>query len=113
MTSALEKIEGIRAMKVAGRKIAALTAYDYPMGRLLDESGIDVILVGDSLGMVVLGFPDTTSVTMEAMVHHTAAVCRGVTRALVVADLPIGSCTTVEDAVGNSRRLIEAGAGAV
>ena len=113
MTSVLEKIDGIRAMKAAGRKIAALTAYDYPMGRLLDESGIDVILVGDSLGMVVLGFPDTTSVTMEAMVHHTAAVCRGVTRALVVADLPIGSCTTVEDAVGNSRRLIEAGAGAV
>lgn len=108
-----EKIERIRAMKAAGRKIAALTAYDYPMGRLLDESGIDVILVGDSLGMVVLGFPDTTFVTMEAMVHHTGAVCRGVKNGLVVADLPIGSCETPAEAVANSRRLIEAGAGAV
>jgi 3-methyl-2-oxobutanoate hydroxymethyltransferase len=109
----LEKIERIRAMKAAGRKIAVLTAYDYPMARLLDESGVDIILVGDSLGMVVLGFPDTTSVTMEHMVHHCAAVCRGVKEALVVADLPIGSCDTPEAAVANSRRLIAAGAGAV
>jgi 3-methyl-2-oxobutanoate hydroxymethyltransferase len=109
----MEKIERIRAMKAAHRKIAALTAYDYPMARLLDESGIDVILVGDSLGMVVLGFPDTTSVTMEHMVHHCAAVGRGVKNALVVADLPIGSCATPEAALANSRRLIEAGADAV
>src|ERR1700689_5534195 len=109
----LEKIERIRAMKPAGRKIAALTAYDYPTARLLDESGIDVILVGDSLGMVVLGFPDTTSVTMEQMVHHCGAVSRGVKEALVVADLPIGSCETPEAAVASSRRLVEAGAGAV
>ncbi len=100
-------------MKPGGEKIAALTAYDYPMARLLDESGIDIILVGDSLGMVVLGFRDTTSVTMEHMTHHTAAVGRGVKRALVVADLPIGSCGTAEEAVANSRRLIEAGAGGV
>jgi 3-methyl-2-oxobutanoate hydroxymethyltransferase len=109
----LEKIESIRAMKRARRKIAMLTGYDYPMGRLLDESGVDIILVGDSLGMVVLGFADTTFVTMEHMAHHCAAVARGVKNALVVADLPIGSCLTPEDAVANSRRLIEAGAGAV
>src|ERR1700678_1141769 len=99
----LQKIESLRVMKPAGRKIAVLTAYDYPMARLLDEGGIDVILVGDSLGMVVLGFPDTTSVTMEHMVHHCAAVCRGVKSALVVADLPIGSCETPEAAVANRR----------
>jgi len=108
-----EKIERIRAMKAAHRKIAALTAYDYPMARLLDESGIDVVLVGDSLGMVVLGFPDTTAVTMEHMVHHCVAVGRGVKNALVVADLPIGSDVTPEAALANSRRLIEAGADAV
>jgi 3-methyl-2-oxobutanoate hydroxymethyltransferase len=108
-----EKIERIRAMKPARRKIAVLTAYDYPMARLLDESGIDVILVGDSLGMVVLGFPDTTSVTLEQMVHHCAAVCRGARQALVVADLPIGSYATPGAAVASSRRLLEAGAGAV
>jgi 3-methyl-2-oxobutanoate hydroxymethyltransferase len=109
----LEKIERLRAMKPAGRKIAALTAYDYPTARLLDESGIDMILVGDSLGMVVLGFPDTTSVTMDQMVHHTAAAARGVKDALVVGDLPIGSYSTPGEAVANSRRLIEAGADAV
>lgn len=113
MSLMIEKIARIRAMKPAGHKIAALTAYDYPMARLLDESGIDIILVGDSLGMVVLGFPDTTHVTMDHMAHHTAAVCRGVERALVVADLPIGSCATAQEAVANSRRMIEAGAGAV
>jgi 3-methyl-2-oxobutanoate hydroxymethyltransferase len=110
---AVEKIKRIRAMKPEGRKIAALTAYDYPMARLLDEGGVDVILVGDSLGMVVLGFPDTTSVTMEHMVHHCAAVSRGVKNALVVADLPIGSCETPEAALANSRRLVDAGAAAV
>jgi len=109
----LEKIERIRAMKSAHQKIAVLTAYDYPTARLLDESGIDVILVGDSLGMVVLGFPDTTSVTMEHMVHHCAAVARGVKNALVVADLPIGAYSTPEAALANSRRLVQAGASAV
>jgi 3-methyl-2-oxobutanoate hydroxymethyltransferase len=110
---ALEKIARIRAMKPARRKIAALTAYDYPMARLLDESGVDVILVGDSLGMVVLGFPDTTSVTMEHMVHHCAAVARGVKTALIVADLPIGSYSTPGAALANARRLVAAGAQAV
>jgi len=108
-----EKIERIRAMKTAGQKIAALTAYDYPLARLLDEAGVDIVLVGDSLGMVVLGFPDTTHVTMEHMLHHCAAVSRGVKSALIVADLPFGSCDTPDAAVANSRRLIEAGAHAV
>jgi len=108
-----EKIARIRTMKPAHRKIAVLTAYDYPVARLVDESGIDIVLVGDSLGMVVLGFPDTTFVTMEHMLHHCAAVSRGVKEALIVADLPIGSCETPEAGLANSRRLIEAGAHAV
>lgn len=90
-----------------------LTAYDYPLARLLDESDIDIILVGDSLGMVVLGYPDTTSVTMEDMLHHVRAVSRGVKRALIVADLPIGTYEAPAQAVANSQRLIEAGARAV
>lgn len=100
-------------MKARGEKISVLTAYDYPLARLLDESGVDAILVGDSLGMVVLGFPDTTLVTMEHMLHHCAAVSRGVKQAFVVADLPIGSYATPALAVENARRLLNAGAGAV
>jgi len=108
-----EKIARIRSMKPAGRKIAALTAYDYPLARLLDEAGIDIILVGDTLGMVVLGFPDTTSVTIDHMAHHTAAVSRAVKEALIVADLPIGSSQSPATALANSRRLIASGAEAV
>ncbi|MCE9610277.1 MAG: 3-methyl-2-oxobutanoate hydroxymethyltransferase [Chthoniobacter sp.] len=103
----------ITAAKRRREKLAVLTAYDYPTARLLDESGIDILLVGDSLGMVVLGFPDTTLVTMEHMLHHTAAVARGVQRALIVADLPFASYETPEQAVANARRLIAAGAHAV
>ena len=105
--------EEIRASKSQGRKISALTAYDYPMGRLLDESGLDLILVGDSVGMVVLGHPDTTFVTMDDMVHHTRAVARGVGRALLVADLPARSYLTPAETVANGRRLMDAGARAV
>ncbi len=94
-------------------KIAALTAYDYPVARLLDEGGIDVVLVGDSLGMVVLGFPDTTFVTMEHMAHHTAAVARAVKNAPVIADLPFASYRNPGEAVANARRLVEAGADGV
>jgi 3-methyl-2-oxobutanoate hydroxymethyltransferase len=103
----------VRAMKQRGEKIAALTAYDYPTARLLDESGIDVLLVGDSLGMVVLGYPDTTHVTMDDMVHHVRPVARAAKRALVVADLPIASYEIPDQAVINARRLVAAGAQAV
>jgi 3-methyl-2-oxobutanoate hydroxymethyltransferase len=103
----------LRAMKQRGEKIAMLTAYDYPSARLLDESGVDVILVGDSVGMVVLGYPDTTLVTMDEMVHHTGAAARGATRALILADMPYRSYETPEQAVANARRLIAAGAHAV
>lgn len=90
-----------------------LTAYDYPTARLFDEAGIDAILVGDSLGMVVLGYPDTTSVTLEAMIHHTQAVARGVTRTPVIADLPFNTYRTPHEALAHARRLMEAGADAV
>jgi 3-methyl-2-oxobutanoate hydroxymethyltransferase len=100
-------------MKQRGEKVAVLTAYDYPTARLLDESGIEVLLVGDSVGMVVLGYPDTTHVTIDEMVHHTRAVARGAKRALVVADLPIATYTMPKQAVVNARRLKEAGAHAV
>ena len=106
-------MEDFRARKRHQERITALTAYDYPTARLLDESGIDIILVGDSLGMVVLGYSDTTEVTLEEMLHHTRAVARGVKRALLVTDLPIGTYQTAAAAVENARRLVEAGAQAV
>jgi 3-methyl-2-oxobutanoate hydroxymethyltransferase len=105
--------EVIRAMKARGQKIAALTAYDFPMARLLDEVGIPFILVGDSLGMVVLGFPDTTHVTMPDMEHHARAVARAQPHSLVVVDMPFRSYETVPQAVENARRLVAAGAEAV
>ena len=102
----------IRAMK--GReKIAALTAYDYPMTRLLDECGLPFLLVGDSLGMVVLGYPDTTHVTMEDMLHHVRASARAKPQALLAADLPFRSYQTAAQALANSRQLVAAGAEAV
>jgi len=88
------------------QKITCLTAYDYPTARLLDEAGVDVILVGDSLGMVVLGHENTLSVTIEEMLHHTRAVRRGTRRALVVADMPYGSYhTDLADSLHNAMRL--------
>ncbi len=110
--TALEKAESLRLRK-KGRSIAALTAYDYPTARLLDESGVDVLLVGDSLGMVVLGFPDTTYVTLEHMLHHIAAVARAKPQALIVGDLPIHTYDTPEQALVTARRLVAAGAEAV
>lgn len=104
--------DAIRQMK--GREpIAALTVYDYPMTRMLDGCGAPLLLVGDSLGMVVLGLPDTTGVTMDDMLHHTRAAARANPNALLAADLPAGSCRTQADALANSHRLIEAGAEAV
>jgi 3-methyl-2-oxobutanoate hydroxymethyltransferase len=105
--------EIIRGMKHRGEKIAALTAYDFPMTRLLDESGIPLILVGDSLGMVVLGYPDTTQVTVAEMEHHVRAAARAKPRALLVADMPFHSYQNVSSALENARRLVSAGAEAV
>jgi len=105
--------DNIRAMKARGKKIAALTAYDFPMTRLLDEVGIPFILVGDSLGMVVLGYPNTTSVTMAEMEHHVRAAARAKPHALLVADMPYHSYESNADAVSNAQRLVAAGAEAV
>src|SRR5437764_14617519 len=106
-------MKDFRQMKKRGEKITALTAYDYPTARLLDESGIDIILVGDSLGMVVLGYEDTTQVTLEAMLHHTRAAARGVKEALVVGDMPIHTFDTPNEAVATAKKFIEACAQAV
>src|SRR5207302_3117154 len=106
-------VEKYREMKKRGEKITALTAYDYPTARLLDESGIDIILVGDSLGMVVLGYEDTTPVTLEEMLHHTRATARGVKKALLVGDMPIHTFDTPEQAVATGQKFVEAGAQAV
>jgi 3-methyl-2-oxobutanoate hydroxymethyltransferase len=102
-----------RARKANGQKIAALTAYDYPTARLVDEAGADLILVGDSLGMVVLGYPDTTQVTLADMIRHTGAVARGVKNAILVTDLSIDTYNTPDQAVASARQLIAAGAQAV
>ncbi len=102
-----------RGKKIDRLPVTALTAYDYPTARLLDECGLDLILVGDSLGMVVLGYPDTTSVTLADMVHHTRAAARGVTRATLVADLPSATYETVRSAKRSALKLIAAGAHAV
>src|SRR5213082_1688922 len=96
-------------------KITCLTAYDYPTARLLDEAGVDVILVGDSVGMVALGYESTLPVTVDEMLHHTRAVRRGTRRALLVADMPYGSYhTDMADSLNNAMRFVkEAGAEAV
>lgn len=96
--------------KAKGEKISMLTAYDYSTAKLIDESGINGILVGDSLGMVVLGYDDTLPVTMEDMIHHTKAVSRGAKNALVVGDMPFMSYqVSVEEAVYNAGRLMKEG----
>jgi len=102
-------------MKEKGEIISVLTAYDYLMANMLDESGIDVILVGDSLGMVVLGYESTIPVTMEMMLHHVAAAKRGIKRALLVADMPFLSYQKgIDTAVENAGRFLqEAGAEAI
>jgi 3-methyl-2-oxobutanoate hydroxymethyltransferase len=109
MSSEKITVETIRAMKNRGEKIAALTAYDYPMTKLLDEAGVPIIFVGDSLGMVTLGYPDTTHVTMGDMEHHVRAAARAKPTALLGADLPFKSYETVESAVANSQKLVAAG----
>lgn len=97
-------------MKSEGTKISMLTAYDYSTAKLVDSAGINSILVGDSLGMTMLGYEDTLSVTMEDMIHHTAAVARGAKNALVIGDMPFMSYeASVEDAVHNAGRLMKEG----
>jgi len=105
--------EAIRARKNSRNRIAALTAYDYPTARILDEEGVDLILVGDSLGMTVLGYPDTTHVVLEDMLYHTRAVARGISSALLASDLPMRSYDSADQAVATARALVAAGANAV
>ena len=103
-------IKDIQAMKRQGEKIVMLTAYDYPSARIADQAGVDMILVGDSLGMVVLGYDDTIKVTLDDMLHHSKAVARGTERAMVVTDLPFMTYqTSVEDAMRNAGRLLQEG----
>lgn len=100
----------IRRMKTRGERIAALTAYDYPTARLLDSAGVEILLVGDSLGMVVLGYENTLAVTMGDMIHHTRAVARAKPRALIVVDMPFMSFQVdPTDAVRNAGRLVQEG----
>src|SRR5918996_4161224 len=100
----------LRASKQRGERLVCLTAYDYPTARIVDEAGTDIILVGDSLGNVVLGYDSTVPVTLEDMLHHARAVRRGVERALLVADMPYGTYHTGEDdAVRAALRLVKEG----
>ncbi len=105
----------VRAARAGGRRIVMLTAYDYPTARILDDAGIDILLVGDSLGNTVLGYESTLPVTMEEMLHHTRAVARAARRALVVGDMPYLSFQTGRrDAIRNAGRFLkEGGAAAV
>ena len=103
-------VGSLRERKGSGDKITAMTAYDYPTAKLVDEAGIDVILVGDSLAMAVLGHPDTLAVTMDEMLHHVKAVRRGVRSSLLVADMPYGSYqVSREQAVTNALRMVKEG----
>lgn len=101
-------INTLKEKKQAGEKVTMLTAYDYITAQLLDELGVDLILVGDSLGMVVLGYETTIPVTMDEMLHHTKAVSRGVKRAMVIGDMPFMSYqVSVEDALVNAGRFLK------
>ncbi|MBU3759511.1 MAG: 3-methyl-2-oxobutanoate hydroxymethyltransferase [Candidatus Omnitrophica bacterium] len=107
-------IKDILARKGSREKITALTCYDYLTARILDEAGLDILLVGDSLGMVMLGYESTVPVTMRDMLHHVKAVCRGAKKSLVTADMPLGSYDNPAQAVRNARRFMkEGGADAV
>jgi 3-methyl-2-oxobutanoate hydroxymethyltransferase len=113
MESTHTRVPDFKAMKRRARKISMLTAYDATMAGLFDRAGVDALLVGDSLGMVVLGYATTLPVTLEAMIHHTAAVSRGTTRALVVADMPFLTYqVSVSEAVRNAGRLLQEGGAA-
>jgi len=105
-------IENIKSMK-GKEKISMLTAYDYSSAKVEDEAGIDIVLIGDSLGMVILGYDTTQKVTIQDMIRHTGAVARGIKKAHVVADMPYKSYDTEEDAIKNAKLLMEAGADSV
>jgi len=101
-------IAELQRRKAEGGRVTMLTAYDYPLAKLVDESGVDMVLVGDSLGMVVLGYDSTAPVTMEEMIHHAKAVRRGVSRALLIGDMPFLSFRgSLEDAVRNAGRFVQ------
>lgn len=103
-------IQSFKAAKAKGERISMLTAYDYTTARLLDEAGVDSLLVGDSLGMVMLGYENTLRVTMDEMIHHTKAVSRGTQRALLIGDMPFLSYhVSVEEAVRNAGRFVQEG----
>ena len=103
-------ISDLMAQKESGKKITMLTAYDYPTAQMVDQAGIDIILVGDSLGMVVLGYTSTVPVSMEEMIHHTKAVTRGAKYAFIIGDMPFMSYQTgVEKAIENAGRFIKEG----
>src|SRR5690606_40680027 len=103
-------IANLRTMKGSGEKFAVLTAYDTTFARLAELAGIEVLLVGDSLGNVILGYQSTVPVTMADMVHHTAAVSRGNSKSLLIADMPYMSYATDEQAMANATQLMQAGA---
>ena len=103
-------VQSFKAAKQKGERISMLTAYDYTTATLLDEAGVDCLLVGDSLGMVMLGYDDTLKVTMDDMIHHTKAVARGTHRALLIGDMPFLSYhVSVADAVRNAGRFVQEG----
>jgi 3-methyl-2-oxobutanoate hydroxymethyltransferase len=122
MSATSSPTEGVRRLTVTdigrmyadGERIAMLTAYDYPTAKLLDEAGIPMLLVGDSLGRALLGYENELSVTMDDMLHHAAAVTRGARRALVIGDMPFLTYSTPEDALRNAGKFIhDAGVQAV
>lgn len=103
----------LRNQKEIGQKIIALTSYDYPTTLMLEEAGVDLLILGDSVGTNILGYKDETEVTMDDMIHHTKAICRGKRNIFVVVDLPYKTHETPEQAVENAKKLIEIGADAV
>ncbi len=108
MESQKVTIAALQKKKAAGQKITMMTAYDYPTASLVDQADIDTILVGDSLGMVVLGYPSTVPVTMDEMVHHCKAVARGTKKALIIGDMPFLSYhASIEDAIRNAGRFLK------
>ncbi len=103
-------VKDVQKAKEEGRKLVMLTAYDYPFGLMADEAGVDIVLVGDSLGMVVMGLDGTVAVTMENMIHHIQAVVRGCKNPLVVGDMPFMSYnTSIREAIINAGRLMKEG----